>query len=385
MNDRRSVVLVQTALPDYREGFLAELELRLGPALRILAGDGHFDPTVRTSVALPMNVGHVRNVFLLRRKLLWQHGAFRSGVAAHVAILEMNPRILSVWATLATRWLLRRRTVLWGHAWPRRGRESPTEALRRPMRRLADAIVVYTATEADELRSRVSRGSFIAAPNALYRAADIVALPAPHELTSFVYVGRLVQSKKPGLLLRAFALIADKAPASRLFVIGEGPLRPSLEDLAGRLAISDRVVFVGHVSARQELARYYASAVASVSPGYVGLSATQSFSFGVPMIIADSEPHAPEIEAARAGCNAVFFRSDDVSALATALAQTYADRHRWLVDRPMIAMKCRDAYSVERMVDGFMTACFDTFPPKTVGHVSDCADSRGSLSAPGDV
>lgn len=42
----------------------------------------------------------------------------------------------------------------------------------------------------------------------------------------------------------------------------------------------------------------YANALVSVSPGYVGLSLTQSLSFGVPMLIAIDEAHVPEIDAA---------------------------------------------------------------------------------------
>ncbi|MCP9487173.1 MAG: glycosyltransferase [Gaiellaceae bacterium MAG52_C11] len=354
-----SVVLVQAAVPDYRSGFLLEFDRRLGSRLQIVAGRCHFDQTVRTSDEASSRAELVHNVYFFGRRLLWQRRTLKPGVAADVAILEMNPRILSVWMTLLVRRLLGRRSVLWGHAWPRRGRESPTEALRRPMRRLADAIVVYTQKEADELGSRLAGRLVIAAPNALYRADDIKA-GSVAESKDFIYVGRLVPSKKPELLIRAFAKIAPATAGSRLIVVGDGPLRPALELCVEALSLEDRVCFEGHVSDRAELSHLYRRALASVSPGYVGLSATQSFSFGVPMIIADDEPHAPEIGAAREGFNTRFFRSGDIDALADTLREVHLARHRWSSQRNRIAEACRLEYSTERMVEGFMIACFGT-------------------------
>lgn len=46
-------------------------------------------------------------------------------------------------------------------------------------------------------------------------------------------------------LLRAFRLVVDEVPAARLLVVGDGPLRGELEQLADQLGIADAVVFAG--------------------------------------------------------------------------------------------------------------------------------------------
>ena len=63
-------------------------------------------------------------------------------------------------------------------------------------------------------------------------------------LPVYVAVGRLVAQKDHTTLLRGFAAHRRQHP-SRLMILGEGPLREALEMLAGELAITEHVRFVG--------------------------------------------------------------------------------------------------------------------------------------------
>lgn len=60
-----------------------------------------------------------------------------------------------------------------------------------------------------------------------------------------VHVARLVEKKGTAYLLRAFAKIATPKNDARLIVIGDGPLRPELERLAGELGVAERCSFLG--------------------------------------------------------------------------------------------------------------------------------------------
>ena len=53
--------------------------------------------------------------------------------------------------------------------------------------------------------------------------------------------------KNIGRLLRAFALLADDGHGQRLHILGDGPLRASLEAEAAALGIAGRTRFLGHV------------------------------------------------------------------------------------------------------------------------------------------
>ena len=350
----RSVVVVQTVVPDYRMPFIDQLGERLGDRLLLVSGDEDWTHDVRHSDHAPVSL--VQNRYFAGRQLLWQSGALRPAFEADVAVVSLNPRIVSNWIVLGTRRIRRRRTLVWGHAWPRKGPRSRTDRVRDIMRRLADAVIVYTDREAWDLRARRPKLDVTAAPNALYRMDEMVPADTGHP-TDFLYVGRLNSSKKPGLLLEAFHLASPSMPEDvRLVFIGAGPLRNDLAERVAALGLESRVLLLGHVSDVAELRQAYSSAIASVSPGYVGLSLIQSLGNGVPMLIARDEPHAPEIEAIVEGENGWFFDSDSSEALASLLAAITAQRTSWTSRRAQIAERARATYSVERMVDAFVAA-----------------------------
>lgn len=348
------VILVQPALPAYRQPVIDELVARLGSRLVVLAGDVDFDPTIHTQVR-SQRLRTVRNVFLLGRRLVWQRDVLVPAIRSQITILDINPRNLTGWIALLARRLLHRPTVVWGHAWPRRGPGAATEKIRRIQRTLGNVVVVYTRSEAIALTSR--HPQVLAAPNALYRRADMHSRQPTKAPTDILCVGRLVRAKKPELLFDAFLLaLPHLPPQSRLVFVGDGPLRPELE-LRARLAdVGDRVVFEGSVNDTSRLRGFYSQAVLSASPGYVGLSLIQSLAYGTPMLIAANEPHAPEIEAARDGFNALFAASDDPGDFAARLVDFFDDGPAWAARAEEISVECREAYSVEAMIDGLVGA-----------------------------
>lgn len=341
------VLLIQTCLPDYRRGFVAELDRRLGRDLLVVVGTDHFDGTSSSAVDGPAVALADRNVFLIGRRLLWQRDVLRSGIAAGTVVIELNPRVLSSWSILLVRRILRRRTVVWGHS---RGRGGGA-VLRKLMRRLSSAVVVYTETERREILAETRRTLVVAAPNAVYPADRMVPVDGGSTL---VWIGRMVAAKKPELAVRGFAAAVDRLPADcRLVMAGDGPLRPAVQQSVERLGLADRVRLPGHVPPHR-VTDVFAGAAATVCTGYVGLNLIQSFGFGVPVLYAKQEPHSPEIEAATPA-NSLAFTSDDADALAAAMVAPFDG---WVPDRDAIAERCRQAYSVEAMADGFLDAVF---------------------------
>jgi len=68
---------------------------------------------------------------------------------------------------------------------------------------------------------------------------------APGEEVRILTVARLVEFKGVEYGIRAVAQLAPRYPALRYQVAGDGPLRQSLETLARRLNVADRVEFLG--------------------------------------------------------------------------------------------------------------------------------------------
>jgi len=347
------VVFVQTAVPDYRTRFYEDLAGQID-SFTLISGADDWSPDIGHIETVPS--AHVRNRYLPGRRLLWQSGVLRATASADVVVVSLNPRVVSSWIVLARRRLRGKPTLVWGHAWPRGGRAGRSDRIRDVFRRLASTVVVYTETEARELRAHRPGADVVAAPNALYRSAEIA--PAHAEVaTDILFVGRLNPTKKPFLLLEGFVLAAPRLPDDvRLLFVGDGPQRDAVEQRAAEAGLRERVVFTGHVSDVEHLRALYGRAIVAVSPGYVGLSLTQCLGYGIPMLIARDEPHSPEIEALVEGENGSLFPSDAPAALAESLVATVADRAAWLERRDAIAATVRSRYTIELMAGAFARA-----------------------------
>ncbi|MFW7413860.1 glycosyltransferase [Demequina sp. SO4-18] len=222
------------------------------------------------------------------------------------------------------------------------------------MRRLADGVVCYTWGDKDIVAREDPRTPVWVAANGLY-PANLLGYSSESVRDSFLYVGRLVREKKPALLISAFAQLVELSPQARLVIAGTGPERDHLVRLADQLGVSDRVSFLGHVADFERLRTLYSKAIAAVSPGYVGLSLTQSLGFGVPMIVADREPHAPEYELFDENTGASF-ESDSAAELCDTMQKFLKEVHIWEGRREMLVSLVAERYSADSMATGFVEA-----------------------------
>ena len=111
--------------------------------------------------------------------------------------------------------------------------------------RLADDVVALSEPLAREAAVLVPAGRLHVVPlPALEDDRAISDAPAVDAPPVLIGVGRLVPQKNWPLLLRALTLTA---PDVRLLLVGEGPDRRALEELADSLKLRDRVTFVGAV------------------------------------------------------------------------------------------------------------------------------------------
>ena len=163
--------------------------------------------------------------------------------------------------------------------------------------------------------------------------------------------------------MESFLSVLDHIPAdSRLIYVGDGDLKAGLKDQLAKVNVrqhspdklDERIQFTGHISDFNALSKLYARSLFSVSPGYAGLSLTQSLGFGVPALISKNEDHAPEIEAAKEGFNAVFYETDDVADLSSKIIEVFDKKDLWIKKREEISQDCRSSYSVESMAEPFL-------------------------------
>lgn len=349
----KKLVIIQTTTPDYRAGFFQALADNLGENFELYRGSRYFEPSVKTDASIPAI--DIKNHFLFGRRALFQTGIWHLLFKDVVLVLEMNPRIISNWLFLIVRKIAGKKTILWGHAWPRGGIYSKSDGVRHMMRNLVSGIIVYTKQQAEELTLKMPCKDIQAAPNALLSAAQMRATIPKTSPVNLIYVGRLSETKKPLFLAKAFAASLDVIPKHvQLIFVGSGDQKGLLRDFVLDNELEDRILLKGHIADYESLRDLYTNSIFSVSPGYVGLSLTQSLGFGVPMLISKDEPHAPEIEAVRVGENALFYKSDEVESFRESLKNIYNNAARWVFLRPSIATHCQNNYTVEAMAQVFI-------------------------------
>ncbi len=101
-----------------------------------------------------------------------------------------------------------------------------------------------------------------------------------------VYLGRLKRYKRIDLLLRAMAIVAQTQPQAQLVVVGDGPDRRRLKEMAVALGLRGNVKFEGRVSERRReelLGSAWLNATASKKEGW-GLSVLEAGILGVPTV-----------------------------------------------------------------------------------------------------
>lgn len=111
-------------------------------------------------------------------------------------------------------------------------------------------------------------------------------------------VNRLISRKDPTVVLRAFCQLNEAE--TRLTVIGEGRLRPSLTKCAAQLGISDRVEFTGLIS-RDEVYRRLSETDLFVSASRgegLPLAVLEAMACGCPIILSDIAPHREIVDQA---------------------------------------------------------------------------------------
>lgn len=112
-----------------------------------------------------------------------------------------------------------------------------------------------------------------------------------------LYVGRLAQEKNIPYLLNAFKEFAQGKMNRYLWLIGNGPERAKLMELAHKLNIENQIEFLGYLP-QSEIARYYSSCDVFVLPSrqeVQSLVTLEAMHFSKPVILTKDIISAPEL------------------------------------------------------------------------------------------
>lgn len=154
--------------------------------------------------------------------------------------------------------------------------------------------------------------------------------PAPRQPATVIFVGRLIDRKRPDHLIRAVAELCREGWNLRLVLVGDGPERSRLEALVRREGLAGRVVFAGWLGLLSDrmLAEYDRADIFCL-PSYaegLPLVVLEAMARGV-AVVATAVNATPEV--VRHEESGLLVPRDDVPALTAALRRLLGDARLW--------------------------------------------------------
>jgi glycosyltransferase involved in cell wall biosynthesis len=211
-------------------------------------------------------------------------------------------------------------------------------------------VLTVSASTRDDLRRLGFKGSITIIPEGLESLTKL-AVTKP-KAPNFLYVGRLVPSKRVADVIRAFAMFCRSAEPGKLCLLGDGTPAyvEELRNLVDRLGLSGRVRFTGHVSSRakhREMARAHMLLLASAREGW-GLVVTEANAFGTPAVAYDVPGLRDSIQHHETGV----LVQPSPSVLADAMIRLWHDRALYQ-ELSAAAIASSTAFSFEQTADAF--------------------------------
>ena len=317
----------------------------------------------------------IRVVVVPKRQMRYAIPALRRIIRALVPAVVVGSGIpsLNLVTLIAVRTLPRSRRpklVLREGAVPSMARYDPSSSNRiayrilRHLYREADRIVTLT----DGARSDISRKFAVPDSKISVMRTNAVLPPAiegwierwdgdrGRESDLIVCVGRLSAEKDQRTLLRAVTLLPADRPW-RLAIVGDGPDRAALEELARSNGLSQRIVFTGQID--DPFVWMRKARVAVCSSIYEGLGNTiiEALACGTPVVSTDC-PYGPR-EILQGGRYGILTPVGDATAMAAAIAAALESEP----DRRSLMRRSLN-YTVEHAVARFLEIVTD-LEPKT--------------------
>ena len=165
----------------------------------------------------------------------------------------------------------------------------------------------------------------------VHLGSDLPSAPLPPRADgppALVTVAHLIPRKRHADVLRALAVLSQRHPTLRYWIVGDGPERAALEGLAARLGVAARVQFHGQLAPARaiEQARRATLFVMPSTEEAFGAGYVEAMAGGVPAIGCRGEPGPEEIAAA--GDGLVLVPPGDIERLSQRIDELLRDPHR---------------------------------------------------------
>ena len=244
--------------------------------------------------------------------LLHAHGAMWAGIAARIVAARLEiPYVITEHSSAIGRGLLPPKRV------------SDVQAC------YADAARILTVSQTlgQDMGPYLKGRSYTVVPNVVDTEFFTPPMePRQSQSWTLLAIANLVPVKGLSTLVRAFAKYLH-GPNITLRIGGDGPDRRSLESLAERLGVADRVQFLGRLTRERVRAEMWKANAFVMASRYetFGVAAIEALATGLP-VVATRCGGAPQMILAEAG---VLADPDDIDSLGGAMVQLLDSRQRF--------------------------------------------------------
>ena len=324
----------QRVLPAYRAAFFDTLATVCPEGVSVFAGKPLAGEGILPAEGLQTaRLSTARNLHFLTPTspyyICWQRGflSWLEDWQPEALVVEANPRYPMT--RPAVRWMHEhgRKVLGWGLGAPRLvGRLAELRSWERmSFLRSLDGVIAYSQRGAEEYCALglPAKRVFVAS-NAVEPRPK---LPPQERSLHFdripcvLFIGRLQERKRVDLLLQASASLPDEMQP-RLVIVGDGPARAGLEDLAHKIYSQAEFTGARHGA---ELEPYFDQADLFVLPGTGGLAVQQAMAHGLPVIVAQGDGTQDDLVRAENGWQ---IQPDDLQALHAALLVALSSAER---------------------------------------------------------
>jgi glycosyltransferase involved in cell wall biosynthesis len=164
------------------------------------------------------------------------------------------------------------------------------------------------------------------------------------------HIGGMTDWRDQHTLVRAIRVLRDAGTHAELILVGDGPMRASLQALAEELGLGDSIAFWGY---RQDLRDFFATIDVYVNPAIAegfGIAVAEAMLAGIPVVAADAGAHPELIEDGQTG---FLYTPRDVRDLAARLRVLASDASERSRLGGAAQFHARHAFSPQRYVEAY--------------------------------
>jgi glycosyltransferase involved in cell wall biosynthesis len=164
----------------------------------------------------------------------------------------------------------------------------------------------------------------------------------------------LVKWKRVDLLINVIAVLKNKFPRIELVVIGTGPEKTELENLAKSLKLENNIKFIGGVYKAKELGQYLSASSIYILAGMGGLSINDAMCFGKPVICSVCD--GTEKKLVRNNYNGFIFKEGDLDDLASKIDYLFSNPEKITQMGLNSERIIKDEVNIHTVINGYVRA-----------------------------